>query len=238
MKRRIVILNLVLAGAVVFAGLQLRNQWQAARAREAATLRRPAAKPAPAPPYYPLPGTEPVLAAGYKDIAQKMLFDPSRNSTIVVEVQAPPPPKPMPALPRYHGQMNLGGITALLSDTSNSPQKSVKPGEAIGEFKLVDVNTQELVFEWEGQQVHKRLDELADRGGPPSNGQPAPAGPAPPPPPPVAKTPTGPGEATPQGYKTCNPNDSTPDGAVVDGFRKVSLATPFGSACRWDPIGK
>ena len=73
MKRRIVILNLVLAGAVVFAGLQLRNQWQAARAREAATLRRPAAKPAPAPPYYPLPGTEPVLAAGYKDIAQKMM---------------------------------------------------------------------------------------------------------------------------------------------------------------------
>ena len=238
MKRRIVILNVVLAAVVVFAGLQLRNQWQAAKAREAATLRAAPVKPAPPPPYSPLPGAEPVLSAGYQDIAQKMLFDPSRNSTVVVEVPAPPPPKPMPALPRYHGQMNLDGVAALLSETSNSAQIAVKPGDTIGEFKLVDVNTQELVFEWEGQQVHKRLDELADRGAPQSNATGASGGAPPPPPAAVAKTPTGPGEATPQGYKTCNPNDSTPDGAVVDGFRKVSLATPFGAACRWDPVGK
>ena len=29
-----------------------------------------------------------------------------------------------------------------------------------------------------------------------------------------------------------------PDGAVVDGFRKVSRATPFGKACVWEAVGR
>jgi hypothetical protein len=145
----------------------------------------------------------------------------------------------MPAVPRFNGQMNLDGVTAILSETPTSPQRSIKPGETIGEFKLVDVNTQEIVFEWDGHQVHRRLDEVMDHGAAAAD---APASArtqaAPPPPPPVIKTPTGPGEATPQGFRVCNPNDSTPDGTVVDGFRKMAISTPFGSACRWDPIGK
>jgi hypothetical protein len=241
LKRRIVILNVVLAAVAVFAGIQLRNEWLAARAREAATLPGPPVKPAPVPPYTALPGAEPVLAAGYSMIPQKFLFDPSRNSTVVevVVVTPPPPPKPMPALPRFHGEMNLDGIMAVLSEAPNSPQRFVKPGETIGEFKLLDVNTQELVFEWDGQTIHKGLNELTDRGGASSDvpGSSA-AARAAPPAAPVVKTPTGPGQATPQGYKTCNPNDSTPDGTVVDGFRKVSMPTPFGAACRWDPVGK
>ena len=45
-----------------------------------------------------------------------MLFDRSRNSTVVVEVPPPPPPKPMPPLPAYHGMMNLGdGPVAVMS---------------------------------------------------------------------------------------------------------------------------
>jgi hypothetical protein len=241
LKRRIVILNVVLAAVAVFAGVQLRNEWLAAKAREAATLPGPPVKPAPVPPYTALPGAGPVLAAGYSLIPQKFLLDPSRNSTVVevVAVTPPPPPRPMPAIPRFHGEMNLDGVMAVLSETPNSPQRFIKPGETIGEFKLLDVNTQELVFEWNGQTIHKGLNELTDRGAASdSQGSPAPTRAAPPPPAPAVKTPTGPGEATPQGYKTCSPNDSTPDGAVVDGFRKVSMATPFGPACRWDPIGK
>jgi hypothetical protein len=129
---------------------------------------------------------------------------------------------------------------AVLSETPNSPQKFMKPGETIGEFKLLDVNTQELVFEWDGQTIHKGLNELTDRGAASSDspGAPASARAAAPPPPPVVKTPLGPGVPTPQGTKTCFVNDSTPDGTVVDGFRKVSRATPFGSVCLWDPVGK
>jgi hypothetical protein len=54
----------------------------------------------------------------------------------------------------------------------------------------------------------------------------------------VVKAPLGPGEDTGRGYKVCIPNDSTPDGSIVDGYRKVSIATPFGNACRWDPAGR
>jgi hypothetical protein len=242
LKRRIVILNLVLAAVAVFAGVQLRNEWLAGKAREAATLPGPPVKPTAVPPYTALPGAGPVLAAGYSLIPQKFLFDPSRNSTVVevVAFTPPPPPRPMPALPRFHGEMNLDGIMAVLSETPNSPQRFMKPGETIGEFKLLDVNTQELIFEWDGQTIHKGLNELTDRGAAPpdSRGSPAPARTAPPPPPPVFKTPLGPGQATSQGPKACLPDDSTPDGTVVDGFRKVSRPTPFGAACLWEPVGK
>lgn len=243
MKRKIVILNVVLAAVVIFASFQLRSAWRSAKHREAATLHPKAfVKPPAVAPYSPLPTAEPVLSAGYNAIAQKDLFDPSRNPNVVVEVQPPPqppPPPPMPPLPHYFGQMNLDGVSAILSEAANSPQKSVKPGDTIGQFKLVDVSTQEIFFEWNGELVRRRLDELTDRGRQSSNAQAGPAAPqAPPPAAPVIKTPTGPGEMAPQGYKVCNPNDSTPDGAVVDGYRKVAYSTPFGSACRWDPLGK
>ena len=28
----------------------------------------------------------------------------------------------------------------------------------------------------------------------------------------------------------------TPDGTVVGGFKKVSITTPFGKSCLWDPV--
>jgi TonB family protein len=40
------------------------------------------------------------------------------------------------------------------------------------------------------------------------------------------------------GFKRCELNDNTPAGTVVDGYRKVVSPTPFGEACRWDPVGR
>jgi hypothetical protein len=241
LKRKIVVLNVVLGAVAIFAGFQLRSQWRAAKDREAATLPGPPVKPPPVMPYVKAPVGDPVLAVGYNPIVQKDLFDPSRNPNVeVAPPPPPPPPPPMPALPRYHGQMNLDGITAILSETPNSPQTSVKLGESIGQFKLVDVSTQEIVFQWSatGEMARKSLGELMERGRPSNEPVASASTQAPPPPAPVIKTPQGPGELAPQGFRVCNSNDSTPDGAVVDGFRKVSYATPFGPACRWDPLGK
>jgi hypothetical protein len=242
LNRKIIILNVVLAAVVIFACFQLRNEWRAARSREAIAMHPKPVKPPLVRPFSPLPAAEAVLSAGYNAIAQKDLFDPSRNPNVEIPAPppapAPPPPPPMPALPCYHGQMNLDGVAAILSEAANSPQTSVKPGETIGQFKLVDVSIQEIFFEWNGTLVRRRLDELTAGCGQSSNGRVASAPTQAPPPPPVVKTPTGPGELAPQGYKVCNPADSMPDGAVVDGFRKVSYSTPFGSACRWDPLGK
>lgn len=240
MNRKLLILDVVLAAAAVYAGFQFRGQWLAAKAREAAIVNQKL-NPLPAPQFTPLATAPPVLSAGYAEIAQKLLFDRSRNSTVVVEVAPPPPPKPVPPLPVYHGMMNIGdGPAAILSVNASSPQMEIHPGEMIGPFKLVDVDTQEIALEWDGKIIRKSLDEILDRATRQvvaDANTPAPAAPAPPVVP-VSKTPLGPGEDTGRGYKVCIPNDSTPDGTVVDGYRKVSLPTPFGSACRWDSVGR
>ncbi|HXB73389.1 MAG TPA: hypothetical protein VNY05_34440 [Candidatus Acidoferrales bacterium] len=166
LNRRIVFLNflnVVLAAMVIFAGFQLRNEWQAAKKREAATLRAAPVEPTVVPQSLPLLAAEAMPVAGYNAIAQRDLFDPSRNPNLVLEAPPTPPPTPMPALPRYYGQMNLDGVTVILSEAANTPQTSVRPGETIGQFKLVDISIQEIVFEWNGGLVRKRLDELANR---------------------------------------------------------------------------
>jgi hypothetical protein len=242
LSRKLLILDVVLAAAAVYAGSQFRSQWLAAKARETAVLNQKL-NPLPPPQFTPLATAPPVLSAGYADIAQKLLFDRSRNSTVVVEVAPPPPPKPMPPLPVYHGMMNIGdGPVAILSISAGSPQMEVRPGEPIGPFKLVDINTQEIALEWDGKIIHKTVDEMLEHTAQEVVAEASPPTPTPwapgPPPPPVVKTPLGPGEDTDRGFKTCNVNDSTPDGSVVDGYRKVSITTPFGKVCRWDPVGR
>ena len=240
MKRKVLLLNAVLLVLLTYAGWQLRQAWLAARAREAAELNRKVPRAAP-PPFTPLPAAAPVAAGGYAEIATQMLFDKSRNPNVVVEVPAPapaPPPKPMPPLPVYHGQMNLGsGPEAILSQTAAGAHEAIRPGEKIGQFKLLDVNSDEIAFEWDGNTVRRKVDTLIDRGAAPAvastagrTEQPAAT--------PVVRTPLGPGEDTGRGPKVCQPNDSNPAGAVVDGYRKVIAPTPFGDSCRWDPVGR
>ena len=238
MNRKLMVLNLVLAAVVVYGCFQFRGEWRAARAREAATLGQEL-KPAPPPLFTPLSPEPPVLSAGYADIAQKMLFDQSRNSTVVIEVAPPPPPPPMPALPRFHGMMNLGdGPTAIMGVNSSAPYQEVRPGGLIGQFKLLDVNSEEISLEWEGQVIHKKLEEVTQRGA---------SGPAAESPSldsargalqvqPAIRMQTGPGADTGAGFKMCEPNDSTPVGTVVNGYVKALYPTPFGQACRWDPV--
>jgi hypothetical protein len=239
LKRKVLLLNAVLLALLTYAGWQLRQAWLAARAREAAELHRKVPRAAP-PPFTPLPAAAPVTPGGYAEIATQMLFDKSRNPNVVVEVPVPvlPPPKPMPPLPVYHGQMNIGsGPEAILSETAAGAHEAIRPGEKIGQFKLLDVNSDEIAFEWDGNTVRRRVDTLIDRSTAPAvastagrTEQPAP--------PPVIKAPLGPGEDTGRGPKVCQPNDSTPAGAVVDGYRKVIAPTPFGDSCRWDPVGR
>lgn len=236
MNRKLWILNVVLVAIAVYAGFQFRREWRAARGREAATLRVPM-HPLPAPRIEARPADPPVMASGYADIAQKMLFDRSRNPTVVVDVPPPPPPKPMPPLPIYHGIMNLGGgLMAILSVSKDSVHQFIHPGDPIGQFKLLDVNSEEMTLEWEGQVIHKKVDELAAPPAPVESAAAAPAAaPAAPsaPPPPVK---SGPGESTAFGFKTCAVNDGNTPGAVIDGYKKTMHTTPFGESCTYEPV--
>jgi hypothetical protein len=236
LNRKLLILDVALMAAVIYTGVRTRDQIRAAKAREAAVLSRKAAPAAP-PPLVPLPPVPPALPSTYASIAQNMLFDKSRNSTVVVETPAAPPPKPVPPLPFYHGQMRLPGEgqIVILSLASNKEHEAVHPGEVIGPFKLVSATSQELSFEWEGQVIRKSLDELIDRGG---SGSPAPAAASPraSAPPPAVKSAVGPGTDAGNGTKACLPNDSYEDGAVVDGYRKSQKISPFGTQCQWDQV--
>ncbi len=240
MNRKLVLLNAVLLLVVIYGGVQLRNQYQAAKAREAA-LRAVRVSPTPAGPFVALANDPPVLPSGYKDVAIKDLFHPSRNPDVPVELPPPPPPPPpMPALPGYHGQMNLGdGPMALLVEKPGMAEKAIKPGETIGQFKLVDVNTSEITFAWtfNGELARRSVHELADNSAPAAavpDGRAAAAASAPPPP--VIKSNLGAGAITGFGFKECIPNDSSPEGAIDGGFRKTITTTPFGKSCRWDPV--
>jgi hypothetical protein len=244
MNRKIILLNVALLIAVGYAGVSLRKEVRAAKAKERKMLAG-TAKITPPAPLGSLPVQAPVTATGYKDVAMKTLFHPSRNPDLpppVVVVEAPPPPPPMPPLPKYHGSMSIFGTgqQALLS-VGNMPTQPVNIGETIGDFKLVDVNTVDISFDYKGMIVRRTLAQLLDQtvitasAGTGSDG----ARTAAPPPPPVVKQPMGPqGDPTPFGFKTCAPNESLPDGTVQGGFRKVTYQTPFGAACRWDPVGR
>jgi len=128
-----------------------------------------------------------------------------------------------------------------LSPRKGGPQRGYRMGDRIGDWKLVSVDNQYVVFEWEGKEFKKRIDELMDR----TSGE-------------TAQTPaTAAANATPAAkaqnlsdsnksdrwvdvgstdMRGCKPGDDTAAGAVVDGFKKVVSATPFGSACRWEQV--
>jgi hypothetical protein len=63
----------------------------------------------------------------------------------------------MPALPLFHGLLDLGdGPIAIMSDGPKGPHRDYQPGDKVGAFKLVAVNNDELVLEWEGQTITKK----------------------------------------------------------------------------------
>jgi hypothetical protein len=95
LKRRLLLLDLILAALTALAGWRARQQWLEARHREAMVLGQQV-KPLPPPPVTPLPVPEPVRAAQYIEIAEKMLFSRDRNPTVIIEK---PPEKPLPPLP-------------------------------------------------------------------------------------------------------------------------------------------
>jgi len=243
MSRKLIALNIVLVLVAIYAGVLFHSQWQAAKAREA-ELRNAKVKPANVGRLEPLPNAGAVLATTYQDVAMKNLFHPSRNPNIPPVVPPPPPPKPpMPMLPKYYGTMNIGdGPMALLSVTAGAPANAVKPGERIGAFKLVDINTVDITFEWNDEIVRRTLDQVTDRtiqAAAPSGGGDSRSAAAPPPAAaPVVKSALGPGPMTNQGVATCQPNDNMAFGTIQNGLKKVERQTPFGAACVWEPVGR
>ncbi|HKA01897.1 MAG TPA: hypothetical protein VKE70_35545 [Candidatus Solibacter sp.] len=243
MSRKLILLNVVLVGIVVYTGVLLRNEMQSAKAREA-KMHGARVSGTPLAAFVTLVEQQPSLAATYGRIAINTLFHPSRNSEVLLPA-APVPvvvPKPMPALPGYFGTMNLGdGPTGLLA-MGNRPAQPVAIGEMIGPFRLIDVNIVDITFEWDGYFIRRTLDQLTDHtiravastgnsGNRSVSESPSIVEQ-------VVLRPLGPGPMTSQGVATCLPGDSMPYGTIQNGLRKVEIPTPWANACVWEPVGR
>ncbi|MCL6506697.1 MAG: hypothetical protein K6T59_06705 [Bryobacteraceae bacterium] len=180
-----------------------------------------------------------LAAASYVDAAQKLVFAKDRNPTVVIE---PEPPKVIPPLPVAHGVVNFGdGPLVILSEKPGAPHKSYAPGEKVGDFRLLAVTREDVVFEWEGEKIRRKLEELVER-----RPQESPAAAEQPPQPAPAQAPQttvvnptgeeGFGPSIGNEIRACLPGDTSPPGTVRAGMRKVVTRTPFGNVCRWEPV--
>lgn len=243
------LVNLALLAAIGVTGWQVRVRYDQQRRNFEKFLT--ARTPAPAPPALAtgeMPGQ--VSAATYAELALKLPFSKDRNPIVVIDA---PPPKPMPPLPRYYGRMNFGDGMFVILSASGTGQKRYRVGEQIGDFKLLSVGDTGLVFEWDGKKVPASWAEMADKSGNqpgsgqqasmpgPAQGQPAPAqakavqsvssaGSA------AGSADGKPGVDVGGDTRACNPGDTTPNGTVTGGYRKIMSQTPFGMGCRWEKV--
>jgi hypothetical protein len=238
MRRKLILLNLVLLALAAGAAWRLRVNWLAGRAEETRVL-RPSIKPVPPPALEPMRPGKPAVAAEYGDVAQRMLFDRDRNPKVVVEVA---PVKPMPALPVAYGVMDMGsGPLVILSEKPGAANRSYAPGDKIGNFVLAGVEGEELVFEWDGQEVRRSLHDLKPQTSAPAPAQSAAGSSSRATAASVQSVGSATAEAGPGGQltgdlKACQPTDTSPSGTVRDVYRKVINKTPFGMSCSWEPV--
>ena len=252
LKPRLIVLSLLLVVAIFAVAWQARARLHQARTLRRKTLEVAVKAPAP-PPLAPAPKPEAPPATNYADVAMKDLFSKDRNPTVVIEVPKAVPPKPMPPLPVVYGVLGLpSGPRAIMAEKSGQPEKPYHAGDKIGEFTILALNTKDITFEWDGKKVERRIEDLTDHSG---RGAASAAGNAAAPPPPTSPAvnffPTPPGQpgtqannnppaaslqgspigaeigAAGQSERACRPGDSSPAGAVVDGYRKVAISTPF-----------
>jgi hypothetical protein len=232
------LLDLGLVAMLALLGIELHRERVRAHAREQA-LRHAGVKP-PTGALAPLLKVEPLTPNSYADVAAKNLFSKDRNPNVIIDPVIPPPEKPVPPFPVARGVMLWGGVppTVVLADKAGGQQKGYHPGEKIGDWKIVSIDTSYVVFEWNEKQFKKRIDELLDRTALMIAEAPAqsagPVAPAKPAQPLSANGTAGPGIDTGPGLKGCVPGDKSPSGTIVDGYKKVVSQTPFGTGCQWE----
>ena len=171
MKRKLIFLNFILLVGSAFAAWKLREQYLADQVKTD-KLRRTYIKPQAAVALAPTPKPDPFTALPYVDVAQKDLC--SRKTAIRTVVIEAPPPKPvkiMPPLPQVAGVMGLpSGMMALMSEKPEARPHGVRVNEIVGDFKVVAITPQEISFEWDGQRIDRKVEELLARAPTPPPG--------------------------------------------------------------------
>jgi hypothetical protein len=246
LKIKLMAWNILLGASLCAVGWQIRGQWLTAQA-VLASLNVPI-KSVAVPPVSRSAPPEPVFAARYADVVRKDLFSKDRNATRIVDPPAVEIPKPMPPLPLIFGVMGLtSGTRAIMTERVGAPNTTVRAGETIGEFRIVALDFQNITIDWNGKQLTRKIDDLIDRsgaqtapwGGHQAASQQISGSAAPLPPLPeiqaINNKPTSRdmGDEITATMRACKPDDSSAAGALIDGYRKSNVITPFGPLCRW-----
>lgn len=250
MRRSIVILNLVLLVAGGLVVYRLRAEWKNHLGRVSWVYQGRVAEAAEN-----LASGQPGPAvANWGDIVARSVFHPDRTSVVATAAGGPPPPEPI-----LFGTMNLGsGQLALMSEGQGRGFRQVHIGEAIGAYKLVAVEGQQVSLEWAGGRIRLDAAESASRARSASSSA---AGVAPPGP---SSTPTA-GPKTPSSATVVSPTapsssaatsallgrfpelrgatkeqladlEREPPGTIRDGKRKRVTAWPFGVQVWWEDV--
>jgi hypothetical protein len=239
LKHKLLLVNLLLLALVAASGSVLRQKWRESKARQAKVMNQKAA-PVPPPAIAPIPPVPPASIANYVDVALKLVTSKDRNPNVIIDPPAPKPPPVMPPLPFQYGVIDFGaGPTVLLAEKSGGQQHGFRLGDKVGPFKLLGVNRTDILFEWEGKPVQKKLADLVDKNANAAAERAAAEAPKTAPggaaAAPVAPAEPKPGKSMGADAKACQPGDNSPAGTVADGFKKVVTASPFGQVCRWEP---
>ena len=148
-----------------------------------------------------------------------------------------------PPLPLLFGTMDLGnGRFALMAPggAGQAGSKGVKPREEIGGYKLVSVNTSNVVVQWQDAKTTLEITTSTQRT-PGMVEKTASAHSAP-----ITTAGAAPTSAKANysslggaaSHSTAPPSpQAVPVGAVVDGKRKVLLQGPFGAQVAWQEVG-
>jgi len=239
LKPKLIALNLLLVLALGVIVWQARVRWDEAQAKRRNNL-SVKVTPIPPPPLTPAPKPDAAPATKYADVATKDLFSKDRNPTVIIDPPKVEEAKKMPPLPVVYGVLGLpSGTKAIMAEKKGLDSRSVKAGDTIGEFKIAALDSQNVIFDWDGKQISRKIEDLIDRsnpagpgGAPPAAGQAG--GPA------VSQNtgqtaPLGPGkQVAGQAERPCVPGDTSPPGTVVDGYKKNGRPSPFGMiGCTW-----
>jgi hypothetical protein len=254
MNRKIVLLNLALLALAGALGWQARRHYLEMKAHEREILLRSAqARQVLAPP--PLPQPAPVAPVQYIDVAQRTLFAKDRNPNVILDPPPlPPPEKPIPPMPTYYGQIGFVDPPVIFLTIGNAAQKRFQAGDKVGDFKLVSFDRDTITLGWNDKRVERKLDDLKSKvdqapQGPVAGSYQAPALPSSSTggsggsrvkvlggssSDPVRADSTVGDTISGSDFRGCVMNDSTPAGAVVNGYRKVVTRTLMGNSCYWE----
>jgi hypothetical protein len=159
--RKLITLNLLLVLASAVSIREVRIGWDEAQSREKNLNAEMIVRPRLQLRAAPLPDVAP--AAQYAAITAKDLFVPDRNSGVIIAPPKVEEPRKMPPLPVVYGVLGLpSGVKAIMSERTGVAARSLKPGDTIGEYKVISLDLQSVVFEWDGRQISRDVREMID----------------------------------------------------------------------------